>query len=430
MRLIIHRGTKEIGGSCVELSTANSRILIDFGMPLVNKNKERFNADILKGKSVEELKDLSILPKIDGLYKDEKKSIDAILISHSHLDHYGLLSYVHPDIPIYLSDGAKELVDITNLFVHREVKSLNAKLVSNKESFAIGDFKITPYLVDHSAFDAMAFLIEADSKRLFYSGDFRGHGRKSVLFKQMIENPPKDIDCLLMEGSMLGRSEQLYNNEEEIENRIVEILNENNNITFFWASSQNIDRIVSAYRAAIRTGSIFVIDVYTAYILDKLKVVSKGIPQFDWKNIRVKYYRSHANVIADNVSKEILYRYKISKIDMPEINEKKDKILMLVRDNSLFPIIVDRIDNTSGSKFIYSMWEGYLTDRFKDYCDEQGIAIEQVHTSGHAELEDLKKFANALNPKKLIPIHTFDKEKYPEYFNNVQILEDEEVFNL
>jgi len=30
----------------------------------------------------------------------------------------------------------------------------------------------------------------------------------------------------------------------------------------------------------------------------------------------------------------------------------------------------------------------------------------------------------------LIPIHTFNKEKYPEYFKNVQILEDEEVFAL
>jgi len=291
MQLIIHRGTQEIGGSCVELSTANSRILIDFGMPLVNKNRERFDPDILKGKSVEELKNLSILPEIEGLYKDENKLINAILISHSHLDHYGLLSYVHPDIPIYLSEGAKELVDITNLFVYRAVKSLNSKLINNKESFAIGDFKTISYLVDHSAFDALAFLIEADDKRVFYSGDFRGHGRKSILFKQMIKNPPKNIDYLLMEGSMLGRHEHPYNNEEEIEERIVEILKESKTVTFLFASSQNIDRIVSAYRACLKTDSIFVIDLYTAFILDKLNKVSKGIPRFDWKNIRVNFLK-------------------------------------------------------------------------------------------------------------------------------------------
>ena len=430
MKLIIHRGTQEIGGSCVELITTNSRILIDFGMPLVKKNKERFDPDILEGKSVEELKKLSILPSIDGLYKDEIKSIDAILISHSHLDHYGLLSYVHPEIPVYLSEGAKELIDITNLFVHRGVKSLNAKLIGNREPLTLGDFKIIPYLVDHSAFDALAFLIEAEGKRLFYSGDFRGHGRKSVLFNQMIANPPKDIDYLLMEGSMLGRSEHLYNNEEEIENRIVEILRERNTVTFLFVSSQNIDRIVSAYRACLKTDSIFVIDLYTAFILDKLNKISKGIPRFDWKNIRIKFLKYHADVLAKNNLKDLLYLYNERKIDMDEINEKKDRILMLARDNSVFPLIVKKINAIKDAKIIYSMWDGYLTKEFKDFCNEKGLIIESVHTSGHAELEDLKKFTNALNPKKLIPIHTFERGKYPELFNNVQILEDGEALEL
>jgi len=428
MQLIIHRGTQEIGGSCVELSSASSRILIDFGMPLVNAKKESFDSKTLAGKSLEELKKLKILPNVKGLYKGEEKAIDAIIISHAHMDHYGFLSYVHEDIPIYISQGARELIDITNLFVWRNNVNINASIIENRKPFSVKDFSITPYLVDHSAFDAYAFLVEADGKRLFYSGDFRGHGRKSVLLKDMVDNPLKDIDCLLMEGSMLGRGKQLYKNESEIENRIVKILKENNNITFFWASSQNIDRIVSAYRAAIRTDSIFVIDVYTAYILDKLKIVSERIPQFNWNNIRVKYYRSHASIIADNVSKEILYRYKTSKIDLPEINEKKDKILMLARDNSLFPIIVDKIDNIAGAKFIYSMWEGYLTERFKEYCNEQGIDIEQVHTSGHAIVDDLKAFANSLNPKVLIPIHTFKGKQYPEMFKNVRILKDGELF--
>ena len=64
MRIIIHRGTQEIGGSCVEVSTGNSRILIDFGMPLVNDRKESFDSKILTGKSLTDLKKLKILPDI------------------------------------------------------------------------------------------------------------------------------------------------------------------------------------------------------------------------------------------------------------------------------------------------------------------------------------------------------------------------------
>ena len=43
MKIIIHRGTHEIGGSCVEIQSKKSRILIDIGIPLVKKDGERFN---------------------------------------------------------------------------------------------------------------------------------------------------------------------------------------------------------------------------------------------------------------------------------------------------------------------------------------------------------------------------------------------------
>jgi len=43
MKIVIHRGTHEIGGSCVEIRSKKSRILIDIGMPLVKKGGDRFN---------------------------------------------------------------------------------------------------------------------------------------------------------------------------------------------------------------------------------------------------------------------------------------------------------------------------------------------------------------------------------------------------
>ncbi len=430
MQIIIHRGTKEIGGSCVELKTDNTRVLIDFGMPLVNPNKEPFDAKILANKSIEDLKALKILPDVKGLYKNEDREVDAILISHSHPDHYGLLNYVYPDIPIYMSQGAKELIEISNIFTPNKLNKINSKIIDSKKPFSIGDIRITPYTVDHSAFDALAFLLEADGKRLFYSGDFRGHGRKSKLFGKMVSKPPKHVDCLLMEGSTLGREEQLYRDEIAVQNRIEEILKAADNITFFFASSQNIDRIVSAYKACLKTGRLFVIDIYTAYVLDRLSSVSKHIPQFDWRNVSVKFYKNQADILAKKVSEKLLYRYNSKKIEMPEINEKKNRILMLARYNSIFPRIIKSINNPVGAKIIFSMWEGYLSDEFKEYCSKNGLIIEQVHSSGHAKPEDLKSFASAVNPKKLIPIHTFEAERYPALFQNVKLLKDKEVFTL
>ena len=202
------------------------------------------------------------------------------------------------------------------------------------------------------------------------------------------------------------------------------------NIKFLFASSQNIDRIVSAYKACLKTNHVFVIDIYTAYILDCLRKVSKNIPQFNWRNIRVKFMKSHADSLAQNASVNLLYAYNARKIEIDEINAIKDKVLMLARDNSIFPILVKNIKGTEGAKIIYSMWEGYLTDKFKDFVAQKGLDIETVHTSGHATIQDLKVFAEALNPGRLIPIHTFEAGQYPALFRNVQILQDREVFNV
>lgn len=438
MQLIIHRGTKEIGGSCVELRTGNSRILIDLGIPLVDPQGKPFDSNTLKGKGIDELKALKILPDIAGLYKDEgedknknKDKIDAILLSHSHLDHYGLLGNVNPGIPIYMSEGAKELIEITNIFTPQKVGELNTRIIPANKSFEIGDFKIFPYLVDHSAFDARAYLIEAEGKRLFYSGDFRGHGRKSVLFERMVKNPPKHIDCLLMEGSMLGREKPELKNEEGVQKEIERILNKAENMVFLSASSQNIDRIVSAYKACLKTSHVFVIDLYTAFILDRLKKISKNIPQFDWENIRVYIFHSHANSLVKAGFKDLLYKYNERRIKIEEINQIGAKILMMARGNSVFPKIIKKLKQPQGTIFIYSMWEGYLKDQFKQYCAANGIVIKQVHISGHAILDDLKRFDAALNPKELIPIHTFSPGNYKALFgDHVRLLKDGEKYDL
>ena len=404
--------------------------MIDFGLPLVNAQNEPFDSRALVGKSPDELRKLKILPNVSGLYKDQDRSIDAILISHSHMDHYGLLRYVHPGIPIYMSEGAKTLIEVSDIFTPHKIGKVNANVIDKRKKLVIGDFEIVPYLVDHSAFDALAFMIKADGKRIFYSGDFRGHGRKSGLYKRMVSKPPKSIDCLLLEGSMIGRGEQLFKDEDAVQDRIEKALKTTPNIKLLFASSQNIDRIVSAYKACLKTNHVFVIDIYTAYILDCLRKVSKHIPQFNWKNIRVKFLKSHADSIAQNASVKFLYAYNSRKIEIDEINAIKDKVLMLARDNSIFPILVKNIKGIEGAKIIYSMWEGYLTDKFKEFIAQKKLSMDVIHTSGHATVADLKAFASAINPKALVPIHTFHADRYGEMFKNVRALSDGEMWEV
>ncbi len=108
MDLTIHRGTKEIGGSCIEIRSGSHRIIVDIGTPLTESDGGEIDKEKLVLPSIEN----GILPDIDGLYKDQEPTVDAVIISHAHIDHYGLLNHVHPSIPVYLSKGSHELIKI------------------------------------------------------------------------------------------------------------------------------------------------------------------------------------------------------------------------------------------------------------------------------------------------------------------------------
>ena len=99
MNLIIHRGTNEIGGTCIELQSSSTRILLDFGMPLVTPKGDGFDMKIHAGKSTDELISQGVLPNVQGAYSDPL-AIDGVIISHPHQDHFGLMQYLNKTIPI------------------------------------------------------------------------------------------------------------------------------------------------------------------------------------------------------------------------------------------------------------------------------------------------------------------------------------------
>jgi ribonuclease J len=206
MQLIIYRGTHEIGGNCVEFRTNSTRIIVDVGMPLVDEDGESFDPQLLQGKEVPELLESGILRKVPGLFldpADNKPLPDAILLSHAHCDHTGLLKYTRKEIPVWLSPGTSDMMLAGSKFAGQSKVSVERqKTIVPKEPFQIGDFTITALPVDHSAFDSMAFIIEADGKRVLYSGDLRLHGRKSGMAKQLMEAILKQpIHAVVMEGT-------------------------------------------------------------------------------------------------------------------------------------------------------------------------------------------------------------------------------------
>src|SRR5258708_6979588 len=131
-------GSHEIGGNCIQISSGKTTILLDAGLPL--------SAD-------SQPVDLSRL------------FVDALLVSHPHQDHFGLMASLPPGTPVYIGKLARGLIDATQVFLGKDRYALDFHDFKAWQPFTIGDFAITPYLVDHSAADAYAFLIEVEGAR-------------------------------------------------------------------------------------------------------------------------------------------------------------------------------------------------------------------------------------------------------------------------
>lgn len=421
MKFKIHRGTKEIGGSCVEVWTDNTRILLDFGMPLVNADKTQFDSRKLTNLSVPELIEKGILHDIKGLYDDSEKLIDGVLISHAHQDHYGLSNYIQKSVKFYLGEATHSIIKLNNIFTPQVMVLHNTVYFQKEVPFQIGDFTITAYWADHSAFDAYSFLIEADGKRLFYSADFRSHGRKAKVFEWFMHNVPQNVDYLLMEGTTLGRqSDERFKTEDEIEEELVELFKQPAKINLIYTSGQNIDRLVSIYKACKSTGKTMVVDVYVAYVLTELSKYSAiPYPSDGFPNLKVVFAYNTSNRLKNTGNEDVLWSYKKYKITKDEISQQPEKIVMLVRPNMQKDL--EKINNIEGGNLIYSMWEGYLdkpdTQKFISYLEKRNFTMYNIHTSGHADTEALKQMVNAINPKFIVPIHTFKASDYKNHFS-------------
>lgn len=431
MKLKIHRGTKEIGGSCVEVWTDTTRILVDCGMPLVAQDGHQFEIDKYKTLNTAELIKEGILPDVAGLYGDGSV-IDGIILSHAHLDHYGLFDFLNPEIKIYLGQATHKIIELNSLFTPQSITIANPIYFEKEKTFQIGDISITPYWADHSAFDSYSFLIEADGKKIFYSGDFRGHGRKSKVFEWFTHHAPQNVDYLLLEGTSLGRENKPSKSEIEIEADLVSLFSEPDKINLIYTSGQNIDRLVSIYRACLKTDKILVVDVYVADILKELSKFAKiPYPSKSFNGLRVifPYYTSRR--LKNSGNEKLLYQFKEYKITKEEISSEASKVVMVVRPSMQKDL--NNIKNIDGGNLVYSMWEGYLekssTKEFISYLTKRKFAFHIIHTSGHADIKELKEMADALKPKAIIPIHTFEADRYKNIFQFpvVELNDGEEI---
>jgi ribonuclease J len=82
----------------------------------------------------------------------------------------------------------------------------------------------------------------------------------------------------------------------------------------------------------------------------------------------------------------------------------------------------------------WSLWRGYLGNdngcKVESWFDDHQCPATHIHSSGHASPTDLRRFAQRIAPKALIPVHGQAWDGEASGFSSIRRLADGEPWDL
>lgn len=332
----------------------------------------------------------------------------------------GQIGCILPEVPLFLGETAR---DVALTLYHRLARHdaadcapilaalERAKTFHPGVPLTLGDLRITPLLVDHSAFDAYMFLIEGDGLRILHTGDFRNHGPRGKSLYPVLRRYVGQVDWLICEGTTLSRASLPVMTEGELGRRAQAIIQKRQHV-FVLCSSTNIDRIAVFTHSTPHRRPV-VCDGYQKEILNRVELRNGN---------KSSFYR---------FDRVIPYSSRNTKLQ----NWMADHgFLMFVRANDRFRQLMESYRNDC--MVLYSMWSGYLdgpcaNPDLTQFLDD--FPVIRLHTSGHAERETLREVCRILQPRRgIIPIHGAQPEVFRSLAPSRQVacLKDGEMLTL
>ena len=276
MNLHFLGGAMEIGGSCIYLKVAGKGILMDSG--------------IRQSGAKDPLPDFRTL--------QEQGGVDAILISHAHMDHIGTLplaSKAYPNAPVYMTTMT---ADLTRVLLYDSLKVMNNREgevphyseqdvlsmlnrihpLGYQTPFPIlDDLTLTFYPAGHIAGAACIYLVTPEGT-LFYSGDFSAFSQRTI---EGISIPKLRPDIAIVETTYGNR---LHANRQLEEKRLVGLLREcvsqKKKILIPAFALGRAQEVLLILRAAIQNGELPAVPVYVDGMIRDINIMYTRNPSY------------------------------------------------------------------------------------------------------------------------------------------------------
>jgi len=421
--LTFYGGTGEIGGNKILLRHGDTSIFLDFGKNF-GRERQFYDEPYLSPREEKHLIYLGILPKIRGLYKKDEgePSIDAIVLSHPHADHWDYIRYVKDSVPIFCGETTKTMI------VARELASTGqraeyriANLTSNQgeqvfkkfQTFRTGDIlnigsiKLEPIHVDHSVPGAYGFIIYTSSGVIAYTGDFRLHGPKANMSREFIDKAKQaHPDVLITEATNIVDAKMV--SESEVEDKIRRIVSTTRRLALAGFYLNDMDRLTTFWQAAKTNGRQLAVSTKQAWIVHNLQG-DKHLNLFGLEDPNVLIFQREKRRQYE-WEKTLKQHYPDKIVDSYYVNAHQDELLLAASFLDMNEMV--EVQPEPGSIYILSQSEPFNEEMEIDYnkllnwLEICGLPLYQVHASGHINPDELKWAIQEINPGRLYPIHT------------------------
>jgi ribonuclease J len=438
--LAFYGGVNEIGGNKILLKDRDTRIFLDFGMSFGGK-KQFYSPPFLSPKSERSLQELGILPKLDGVYRFDKKppKVDAIFISHSHLDHSAYLSFIKREIPVYCGETTqlilKTLSEMRRADLEFDVEDIAFKTFRTGGKITVGDLEIEPVHVDHSVPGAYGFVIHTSSGSVVYTGDLRVHGAKSEMTRDFVQKAKaaEPVAIVTEATNMIGAS---VSSESEVESKLSSIVGEADGIVLAEFAYADVDRLNSFFRVAKKSGRCLAVSLKQAYLLNALKN-DAGLHVPDLNDDNVLIFRKSKKTY-DKWERQIMEQHENKLVDVFEVSKQQCKMVLALSFYDLEELVEIRPE--AGSCYVLSASEPFNEEMELDFeklvkwLSHYGLPQYHVHVSGHIMPLQLKAALKEINAAKMFPVHTENAGLFCKFMRDlkgkVKLIEKENAYRL
>ena len=304
VRLTFLGGGRQVGRSCLLLQTPNSKILLDCGVDVSSSGQDKFP--------------YFNVPEFDI------SQLDAVIISHAHLDHTGLLPYLYKmgyKGPVYMTAPTRDIAALLALdfigvaykqasqplFNSKDIKEMvkhSVCLNFNEVTDVTSDVRLTMYNAGHVLGSAMVHLnIGNGAHNLLYTGDYKY--AKTRLLDPAISTFPR-VESVITESTYGSKNDVLPPRavtEEKFFDLVEETINKGGKVLIPELGLGHAQEALLRVEEAVRTGRLPNVPMYIDGMIWDINALHTAYPDFLSSKVRNQVFQDKNPFISDIFSR-------------------------------------------------------------------------------------------------------------------------------